>query len=250
MTSFLRRNRLNKEFKKVCGNDEYSRYPSILSAPLGGTHYIVNISQVFGDAYTFDEVIYILGIAQQEDIITFKINSDGGNLYSLVALQNAIKMSKAVIRMELLGMGASAGSALLLTPASEYLIGDNSCLMIHNMLCGVGYDDTHKIVTRASHNEKINERFVRETYKGFLTEEEIEMVLNGREIYLEDFEIRERLSNREKKKEEDYLRDKLDVEGKLSDFSTEELEEEVLACQEDIKMYKKEIKKRKTESDR
>lgn len=227
--------------------NEEQKYPNILTHQLGGTHYGVNISQVFGDAYTFDEVIYILGIATPDDIVTFKINSDGGNLFTLIALKNAIKMSQARIRMELLGMAASAGSALFLTEAHEYVVGEDSCMMIHNMICGVGYDDTHKIVTRAEHNKKINDRFVRNTYLNFLTSKEIDSVINGKEIYLEDFEIKERLQKREELKAQQMQKefeDSVNAEPDLSQFSVEELEEEIQLCKEDIKAYQREVKLR------
>lgn len=227
--------------------NEEQKYPNIMTTNLGGVHYIINISQVFGDAHTFDEIIYVLGIATPEDIVTFKINSDGGNLFTLIALKNAINMSQARIRMELLGMAASAGSALFLTEAHEYVVGEDSCMMIHNMICGVGYDDTHKIVTRAEHNKKINDRFVRNTYLNFLTPEEIDSVINGKEIYLEDFEIKERLQKREEMKAQQMqqeFEDSVNTEPDLSQFSVEELEEEIKLCKEDIKAYQREVKSR------
>ena len=228
---------------------EENKYPSILATPLGGTQYVVNISQMFGSPYTFDEVIYILGIATPDDVITFKINSDGGDLFSLIALKNAVKMSQAYIRMELLGLGASAGSALFLCDANEYIIGDDSCMMIHNMICGVGYDDTQKIVTRALHNAKINARFVKDAYKDFLSLEEIEAVINNsKEIYLEDFEIRERLQHREEmksKKLQQDIQDQLDTPADLSEHSTESLEEELKLLELDKKDIQAELRKRK-----
>lgn len=227
--------------------NEEQKYPNIMTTNLGGVHYIINISQVFGDAHTFDEIIYVLGIATPEDIVTFKINSDGGNLFTLIALKNAINMSQARIRMELLGMAASAGSALFLTEAHEYVVGEDSCMMIHNMICGVGYDDTHKIVTRAEHNKKINDRFVRNTYLNFLNSDEIDSVINGKEIYLEDFEIKERLQHREELKAQQMkqeFEDSVNAEPDLSQFSVEELEEEIQLCKEDIKAYQKEVKSR------
>ncbi|QEP53191.1 ATP-dependent Clp protease proteolytic subunit [Acinetobacter phage BS46] len=220
-----------------------NKYPAIFATPANGYNYTVNVSQVFGDAYTFDEVIHILSIATPDDHITFNINSDGGNLYSLIALRNAIRATQANIHMNLLGMAASAGGALFLEAAHSYRVHDNSCLMIHNMICGTGYDDTHKIMTRAEHNKRLNDRFVRETYEDFLSEEEIEKILDGKEIYLEDFEIRERLIARENIRNNRRL-DEVNKPADLSDYTTEELEAELGLYQEDIKMIRTELKKR------
>lgn len=225
--------------------DVYEKYPAIFSTPVAGTQYTINVSQVFGDAYTFDEAIHILNIAQEEDIVSLIINSEGGNYYSLVSLKNAVRSSKATIEMHLLGMAASAGSALFLERADSYHIGKDSCMMIHNMISGTGYDDTVKTVERALFNQKINKRFVEETYKYFLTDKEIEdVILNGKEIWLEDHEIKSRLKEREK-----ILGEQLKNVGQLHDVDLSQINDEDLhsmqeACIEDLESIESEFKSR------
>ena len=233
---------------------EIEKSPSIFATPNHGVHYSVNVSQVFGSPHSFDEVIHLLSVATPEDIINFNINSNGGDFYSLVALRNAIRQTEAQVYMNLLGMAASAGSALFLENADGYKIHEDSCMMIHSMQCGTGYTDANTIATRAEHNKKINERFVRNTYKDFLTEDEIESVLNSREIYLEDFEIRERLEKREEIKAQRQSQDEQDFLNSLQDggvteiiaeLSDGELQEELQLATEAQKEIKKEIAKRK-----
>lgn len=229
--------------------EEENKYPAIFATPRGA-QYSINVSQVFGNAHTFDEVIHVLMTATSEDIIVFHINSDGGQLYSLIALKNAIKASQAQIHMNLMGMAASAGGALFLTEGvSSYSIGDNTCMMIHNMICGTGYDNTVTVKTRADYNMKMNERFVRETYKDFLLESEIDDVIyNSRELYLEDFEIKERLEKREALRAEQHkasLQAMLEEKVDLSQYTDEELESELSLYKEDVKMIQTELKKRK-----
>ena len=229
---------------------EIEKSPSIFATPNHGVQYSVNVSQVFGSPHTFDEVIHLLSVATPEDIINFNINSNGGDFYSLVALRNAIRQTEAQVYMNLLGMAASAGSALFLESADGYKIHEDSCMMIHSMQCGTGYTDANTIATRAGHNKKINERFVRHTYKDFLTDDEIESVLNGKEIYLEDFEIRSRLQEREQLKaqqqtqSEQSFMDSIEQEA-LNNLSDEELQEEIDGLANVIKDLKKEQSKRK-----
>lgn len=233
---------------------EIEKSPSIFATPNNGVQYSVNISQVFASPFTFDEVIHLLSVATPEDIINFNINSNGGDFYSLIALRNAIRQTEAQVYMNLLGMAASAGSALFLEGANGYTIHEDSCMMIHSMQCGTGYTDANTVAIRAEHNKKINERFVRNTYKNFLTESEIDDVLSNKEIYLEDFEIRERLENREKlrveqsqKDEQDFLNslNDSDVTEIIAELSDEELQEELQLATEAQKEIKKEIAKRK-----
>lgn len=178
--------------------DNEDRFPSIVMAPQGGHHYTVNITQDFGDAYTFDNVIALLNNATENDDITFNINSRGGSLFSLIALQNAISVTKARFHMVLLGEACSAGGALFLTEgAASYQIGKHTMLMIHPVQCGTGYGAAGESQIRADANSIINENFVRSCYKDFLTEDEIEDVLqNNREIYMFDEEVNERLAKR------------------------------------------------------
>ena len=231
---------------------EIEKSPSIFATPNHGVNYSVNVSQVFGSPHSFDEVIHLLTVATPEDIINFNINSNGGDFYSLVALRNAIRQTEAQVYMNLLGMCASAGSALFLENADGYKVHEDSCMMIHSMQCGTGYTDANTIATRAEHNKKINERFVRNTYKDFLTEDEIESVLNAKEIYLEDFEIRERLQKREEMKaQQQQLQatqnafDSMLEENTIEKLSDNELQEELDGLAEVIKDLKKEQAKRK-----
>ena len=222
---------------------EQEKYPSIFANQIG-THYQVSMQQVFGNPYLYDETIYLLQTASPNDVVSFTINSDGGDLMSLVALQNAIRMSEAKIVMILLGACASAGGAFFLTDADEYVVGSFTHMMVHNMICGVGFDDTQKIATRARFNESLNIRFVQECYQYFLTEQEIyDVTHNSKELYLDEFEIRERLMKRDQKRMEEaqeesiaQLKEFEEQEFDYSELSIEELEEE-------LKMYKGDMKK-------
>lgn len=233
---------------------EQEKYPSIFATQIG-THYQVSMQQVFGNPYLYDEAIYLLQTASPNDVISFTINSDGGDLMSLVALQNAIRMSEAKIVMILLGACASAGGAFFLTDADEYIVGSFTHMMVHNMICGVGFDDTQKIATRARFNESLNVRFVQESYEGFLTEQEIyDVTHNSKELYLDEFEIRERLMKRDQKRmeqaQEEVAQQMKEFEETQFDYSElplEELEEELLMYKEDMKKLNKAIADKKKE---
>ena len=174
---------------------------------------------------------------------------------SLVALQNAIRMSEARIVMILLGACASAGGAFFLTDADEYIVGSFTHMMVHNMICGVGFDDTQKIATRARFNESLNIRFVQECYEGFLTEQEIyDVTHNSKELYLDEFEIRSRLAQREQKRAEEsqeeavqQLKEFEDTQFDYSELPLQQLEEELQMYNEDIKKLKRAIADKKKE---
>ena len=235
---------------------EQEKYPSIFANQIG-THYQVSMQQVFGNPYLYDETIYLLQTASPNDVVSFTINSDGGDLMSLVALQNAIRMSEAKIVMILLGACASAGGAFFLTDADEYIVGSFTHMMVHNMICGVGFDDTQKIATRARFNESLNIRFVQECYEGFLTGQEIyDVTHNSKELYLDEFEIRSRLAQREQKRMEEAQEDSIaqlkefeETEFDYSELTLSELLEEKRLYQEDLKKLNKAISSKTKEED-
>ena len=235
---------------------EQEKYPSIFATQIG-THYQVSMQQVFGNPYLYDETIYLLQTASPNDVVSFTINSDGGDLMSLVALQNAIRMSEAKIVMILLGACASAGGAFFLTDADEYIVGSFTHMMVHNMICGVGFDDTQKIATRARFNESLNIRFVQECYQYFLTEQEIyDVTHNSKELYLDEFEIRERLMKRDQKRMEEaqeesiaQLKEFEEQEFDYSELTLSELLEEKRLYQEDLKKLNKAISSKTKEED-
>lgn len=78
--------------------------------------------------------------------------------------------------------------------------------------------------------------------------EKLYVINNSKEIYLEDFEIRERLQHREEmksKKLQQDIQDQLDTPVDLSEHSTESLEEELKLLELDKKDIQAELRKRK-----
>ena len=223
---------MDKNIKKL-GIGLLGEYPSSVATPQGGNKYVVNITQDFGDGYTFDGVVALLSNATEFDDIVFNINSCGGYLFSVISLQNAISTTQARVHMVLLGQAASAGGLLFLTEGvSSYSVGKNTMLMIHPIQCGGGYGSAAEGKVRADANAELNERVVRSGYKDFLTEEEIDdVIFNNKEIYMFEEEINDRLSKRVELRKK-QLQDKIDAiesdidELDLSEFSDEDLKQE------------------------
>ena len=68
---------------------DQEKYHSIFATQIG-THYQVSMQQVFGNPYLYDETIYLLQTASPHDVVSFTINSDGGDLMSLSIQKNCI----------------------------------------------------------------------------------------------------------------------------------------------------------------
>lgn len=235
-----------KEIKASIG-DMFPHSPTIYGVPYGGVKYIVNITDDFDDAKSFDEVVALLANATEDDEITWNIVSRGGYINSLEMLLGWKQMCQAKQIHVLTSEAASCATAFFLSPADEYLVFDTASFMIHESSYGSG-GTASNVRRHTQHVDKKNDKFVRDTYRDFLSTEEIEDVLKGVEVYLDAEQIRERLAQREQKRQEEsqkqaseFLKELEEQEFDYSALSVEELEEELNMYTEDIKKLKKAI---------
>lgn len=243
-----------KDIKASIG-DIFPHSPTIYGVPYGGIKYIVNITDDFDDAKSFDEVVALLANATEDDEITWNIVSRGGYINSLEMLLGWKQMCQARQIHVLTSEAASCATAFFLSPADEYLVFDSASFMIHESSYGSG-GTASNVRRHTQHVDKKNDKFVRDTYKGFLSEDEIEDVLKGVEIYLDSNEIRERLDKRERTRREEAQQEVVTQLEQLEEFdfdyselSIEELEEELQMHKEDMKKVNKALADKKKESE-
>ena len=235
--------------------DAEGTFPSIHAIPNAGHKFIVSITDDFDEPRYYDEVIALLASASEDDTIVWNINSKGGFVDTLQMLLGWKAMCQAKQVHVLCGDASSCASAFFLSEADEYIVSEGATLFIHEFQVG-NRGTNSNVVRRVEHTTKENERFVRETYKGFLDESkgEIDEVLRGVEFYFNADEIRQRLQQREEIKaqqqsqaEQDFLNSLQDggVTEIIAELSDEELQEELQLATEAQKEIKKEIAKRK-----
>lgn len=243
-----------KDIKASIG-DVFPHSPTIYGVPYGGIKYIVNITDDFDDAKSFDEVVALLANATEDDEITWNIVSRGGYITSLEMLLGWKQMCVAKQIHVLTSEAASCATAFFLSPADQYLVFDTASFMIHESSYGSG-GTASNVRRHTQHVDKKNDKFVRDTYKGFLSEDEIEDVLKGVEVYLDAEDIRNRLAQRENKLAQEaqeeavaQLKELEETEFNYSELSIEELEEELQMHTEDMKKVRKALVDKKKESD-
>lgn len=225
--------------------------PSIFGIPKDGIKYIVSITDDFDTANRYDEVVALLANTTEHDEIWWNIASNGGFVDSLQMLLGWKAMCPAVQVHVLHANADSCASVFFLSPADNYIVGNGATMFCHEVQAGAS-GTTSNLDRRVQHLVKQNEDFVKKTYADFLTEQEIDDMLKGVEIYLDAEEIRSRLTKREELRRQRY-QEEVDKEQNtpedLSQYSDEELLEEIDLCKQDIKDYQKELKKRKVVKD-
>lgn len=159
------------------------------------TQYDIMFDRQIDHANEWQEELYVLRQAGESDVCNIHINTCGGAVSTISAFQNIKKSSEAHFHGILEGIGYSAGSAFFLM-CDTHEVGDFAEMMIHTSQGGFGGSSQGQEASGAQMARSAR-KLVSVVYKDFLTDEEMEDVLKGMEIWLDSDQIRERLTNRE-----------------------------------------------------
>lgn len=122
-------------------------------------------------------------------------SSPGGNYSGLLAWKNALEMTEAHTVCILEGDSASACTIIPLY-FDECHVTPYTTFMCHSANFGISRNTALNVEANAVFQAKQIKRFIRDAYKHFLTEDEILKILDGSELYLDEFDIQERLQRR------------------------------------------------------
>jgi len=153
--------------------------------------FTVNLDEAVVEAKYYRGVVSMLMEASEDDSVVFLINSPGGRYNGLVALLEALKMTDATTCAVIIGECHSAASIFALH-CDQVFVSDSAEMLCHQVSYAAGGKGSD-VLSHVQHVAKISEKLMRSTYKNFLTEQEINEMLSGREIYLDSDEIKRRL---------------------------------------------------------
>lgn len=143
----------------------------------------------------YRQVIQMLGSLSEMDTCTFFVETPGGNADGILALCEAVDACQGQVQAIITGQASSAGSMFALR-CPNVGVAPNARMMIH--AASFGYGGKHMDAVRGMEfQHKWLSKVFRQAYEGFLTEEEIEQCLDGREFWFLSDEIVERLEGRE-----------------------------------------------------
>jgi hypothetical protein len=115
-------------------------------------------------------------------MVVINLSTNGGSLDATDTFLQAMRNCEARIVVKASGGVHSAGSVILLE-ADEFFLSDNFNCLIHNGSCGAG-GDFNKFVAHAKYTQEYMERVMRTTYAGFLTDDEITALIDGKDFWL------------------------------------------------------------------
>lgn len=152
--------------------------------------YHCYISSGIDAPFNYDELCFLLENVKEDDKVYLHINTAGGYIDSAFKIIASIKRSKATVTARLSGTVASAGTIIALK-CDDVEVEDYTHFMIHNYSTGT-QGKGHEVMEYINFNDKALKRTFSDIYKGFLTPTEIAKVIKGKDMWLEDEDVRKR----------------------------------------------------------
>lgn len=164
----------------------------VITRSFNNTEYKIRIARPITEIDDFEEEIMALEEANDNDFVYMQISSPGGSLETCEFLCNRMKECRAPIVVEVGLCVASAASAMTLQ-ADDWVIHDSSTMMVHACSYSPGYGKEVDVRTSVAYTERVNKEWVERTYRGFLNDQQLSMVLDGKDLYFYADDLREML---------------------------------------------------------
>ncbi len=153
--------------------------------------YTFHLDNELIDPAAYRDLFSILRDMGENDEMHLMINAPGGRLDTCAQMVNLIQNTSGTVIGHLLGPSASAHTFILLA-CHAWVIYPHSSMMAHSYSGGV-YEKGNEILKSAQATHKFFEELVTDVYYPFYTEEEIETILDNKDIHIHSKDIEGRL---------------------------------------------------------
>jgi ATP-dependent protease ClpP protease subunit len=172
---------------KLFGQDKYT---NSFSKPVAQLHEFYLSGPVL-DAEEYIEWFDVIRNASAVDTIRIYINSPGGDLYTTLQFLRVMSDTEATIITSVEGACMSAATMIFLH-GHNHEITPHSLFMFHNYSAGT-FGKGGEMYDQLQFERKWSENFMTAVYKDFLTPEEIQSMLNNRDLWMTSEEVMARL---------------------------------------------------------
>ncbi len=153
--------------------------------------YILNN---INSAHEYVDFFNLLSHAKKTDEIHLYINSGGGYCRTAIQMVNAMKNCEAHITCYASGTVASAATWLFLA-GNSFIMEDDIMFMVHYFTKGM-YGKGNELEANAEFTKTFYRKFFKKMYKYFMTDEEIEKTIEGKDYYFNQQQVAKRLKNK------------------------------------------------------
>jgi len=209
----------NKEFdlgKSLFGG------PSFYSKPSSFVHsfYLYAIDKP--EEYT--DWLDVIRNCSENDVIKIHINSPGGDLLTTIQFIRALQETRGTVVCSVEGQCCSAATLIFLQ-ADMVEVSDHSLFMFHNYSGGT-FGKGGEMMDQLKHESVWCEKLFRDVYKDFLTETEIDLMLNNKDIWMNGEEVLTRLKAKAEKHELELKKQEKDNAVKADQPKTRKVKKE------------------------
>lgn len=175
-------------------NDMFSVEIPVRFRPVKHGTFVAELKEDVFSAKQFSSIVQAMDDMEAEDTFELHLSTNGGSIDAGSCLLHAMENCKGHIHVIATGGVHSFGSAVLLK-AHSFELADDFSSLIHAGSMGFG-SDFSEYKQYSEFSIKAHERFIRNTYAGFLTDEEIARLLDGKPIVLDAQEWLDRSDKR------------------------------------------------------
>jgi ATP-dependent protease ClpP protease subunit len=157
----------------------------------------------------YTEWFDIIRSCGENDIIKIHINSGGGDLLTTLQLIRALQETAATVVCSVEGQCCSAATLVFLQ-ADMVEVSDHSIFMFHNYSGGT-IGKGGEMMDQLKHESIWIEKLFRDVYKDFLTADEIQLMLNNKDIWMSGEEVLTRIKKKIEKLNESNKEDSVEL---------------------------------------
>jgi ATP-dependent protease ClpP protease subunit len=158
------------------------------------TAYKFYLSGPIGNPSQYTQWFETIRSAGETDVVLLYINSQGGDLFTAIQFMRVMAETKATVVASVEGLCMSAATLIFLS-AKHWEISKHSMFMFHNY-SGVVLGKGGEMYDQVIHSKSWSERLWRDTYNDFLTDAELNTMLENKDIWLTGEEVEHRLKKK------------------------------------------------------
>lgn len=201
-------------FPQINEDSKIPQYKQAIQVNLYHFYIITEIDKP--EAYL--DLINTLKTAEAHDTIFIYLNTPGGSISTTVQIIGAIRQCAGTVVTCLEGEVCSAGTMIFLS-GHRHIISPHSTFMIHNYSHWFG-GKGNEVVSYIKYQEQYFGKLARDVYSGFLTDEEIDAVFDGKDFWMDSDEVLRRLGIEESEDPNDV------TEGKIAELTEQLIDDE------------------------
>lgn len=177
---------------------ESNKYSNNFTKPVAHIHEFY-LSGPIQDAEEYIEWFDIIRNASNIDNIRIYINSPGGDLFTTLQFLRVMSDTDATVTCSVEGACMSAATMIFLHGHSQEVT-PHSLFMFHNYSAGT-FGKGGEMYDQLQFERTWSENFMTAVYEDFLTPEEIQSMLNNKDIWMGSEEVIKRLDKVQKARE-------------------------------------------------